>query len=189
MAEAATRKPAIKGIHHAAFRCRDAEQTRYFYEDVMGLNLAAALDLEMGRVNPKPFGSAPKEMPFPFMHLFFEMGDGRYIAFFDVPGDVKEEYFDMQWGLDRHVAFEVESEVEQSEIRKRWEEYGCEVWGPTDHEFVKSIYTFDPNGIAIEVTYRVPEHDAVMAREASAGVSNIDNWTEETAEQKAALRL
>ena len=27
----------IVGVHHAAFRCRDAEQTIWFYRDVLGL--------------------------------------------------------------------------------------------------------------------------------------------------------
>ena len=38
--------PTIKGIHHSAYRCRDAEETRRFYEEVMGLTLAAALDFD-----------------------------------------------------------------------------------------------------------------------------------------------
>lgn len=40
-------KPSLKAlhnIHHAAYRCRDAEQTRWFYEDILGLKLAAAFE-------------------------------------------------------------------------------------------------------------------------------------------------
>ena len=36
----------INNIHHVAFRCRDAEQTRWFYEDVLGLKLAAAMSFD-----------------------------------------------------------------------------------------------------------------------------------------------
>ena len=36
----------IKNVHHVAFRCRDAEQTRWFYEDVLGLKLAAAMPFD-----------------------------------------------------------------------------------------------------------------------------------------------
>ena len=36
----------IKNVHHVAFRCRDAEQTRWFYEDVLGLKLAAAMSFD-----------------------------------------------------------------------------------------------------------------------------------------------
>jgi catechol 2,3-dioxygenase-like lactoylglutathione lyase family enzyme len=33
----------LGNVHHAAYRCRDAEQTRWFYEEVLGLPLAAAM--------------------------------------------------------------------------------------------------------------------------------------------------
>ena len=32
----------IKGLHHNAYRCRDSEETREFYEDFLGLPLAEA---------------------------------------------------------------------------------------------------------------------------------------------------
>ena len=32
----------IKGLHHNAYRCRDSEETRKFYEDFLGLELAGA---------------------------------------------------------------------------------------------------------------------------------------------------
>ena len=35
----------IKGLHHNAYRCRDSEETRKFYEDFLGLELAGALEI------------------------------------------------------------------------------------------------------------------------------------------------
>ena len=35
----------IKGLHHAAYRCRDSEETRKFYEDFLGLPFVAALEI------------------------------------------------------------------------------------------------------------------------------------------------
>ena len=35
----------IKGLHHNAYRCRDSEETRRFYEDFLGLPLAGSLDI------------------------------------------------------------------------------------------------------------------------------------------------
>jgi catechol 2,3-dioxygenase-like lactoylglutathione lyase family enzyme len=70
----------LGNIHHLALRCRDAEQTRWFYEDVLGLPLAAALSLE---------NSPGTEKQRPFLHLFLELGDGNYIAFFDEPGHAR----------------------------------------------------------------------------------------------------
>lgn len=43
---AAKTVPAIRGVHHTAFRCRDAAETQRFYEGVLGLPLAAALSFD-----------------------------------------------------------------------------------------------------------------------------------------------
>ena len=39
--------PPIKGIHHAAYRCKDSEETRKFYEDFLGLKLVETLELSI----------------------------------------------------------------------------------------------------------------------------------------------
>ena len=44
----------IKGLHHNAYRCRDSEQTREFYEDFLGLPLQLAFEIKQtitGRVS------------------------------------------------------------------------------------------------------------------------------------------
>src|SRR6516165_670898 len=60
----------IKGLHHNAYRCRDSEETRVFYEDFLGLRLVSAFEIDEGRG----------------LHTFFEMDDGSCLAFFEVPG-------------------------------------------------------------------------------------------------------
>jgi catechol 2,3-dioxygenase-like lactoylglutathione lyase family enzyme len=35
----------IRKLHHAAYRCRNSEQTRHFYEDFLGLPLAGVLEI------------------------------------------------------------------------------------------------------------------------------------------------
>ena len=37
--------PPVTGAHHAAFRCRNAEETRTFYEDTLGFPMVQALDI------------------------------------------------------------------------------------------------------------------------------------------------
>jgi len=37
--------PPVMGAHHAAFRCRNAAETRTFYEDIFGFPMAQALDI------------------------------------------------------------------------------------------------------------------------------------------------
>lgn len=87
MSEATAQVPKLKrlgNVHHAAYRCRDAEQTRWFYEDVLGLPLAAAM------VFDEIPGSGRKS---DYMHLFFELGDGNFIAFFDEPSTATPDHF------------------------------------------------------------------------------------------------
>ena len=66
----------IKGLHHNAYRCRDSEETRQFYEDFLGLPLVGAL--EIGETKTGREVSA--------LHTFFRMDDGSCLAFFEVPG-------------------------------------------------------------------------------------------------------
>src|ERR1700745_2082912 len=76
----------IKGLHHNAYRCRDSEETRAFYEDFLGLRLVSAFEIDQGRA----------------LHTFFEMDDGSCLAFFEVPGSPFD--FKNQDALDLHIA-------------------------------------------------------------------------------------
>lgn len=164
----ATPAPSITGVHHSAWRCRDAAETRWFYETVCGLPLEAALafDKEPGTGNDLRY-----------MHLFFKMADGNYVAFFDLPDTAKEEYFRKRSGFNLHFAMEVKTRAELEAMFARWQEHGLEAYGPIDHHFCHSIYTFDPNGIQVEITWRDPQHDAIMAREHGIREKQMAEWT------------
>jgi len=41
----------IKGLHHTAYRCRDAAETRAFYEDFLGLPLVDAFEIKQTITN------------------------------------------------------------------------------------------------------------------------------------------
>jgi catechol 2,3-dioxygenase-like lactoylglutathione lyase family enzyme len=178
-AKAAPPPPVLKGVHHSAFRCRDAEETRKFYEDILGLPLKAALVFEEEPGTGRPL---------PYMHLFFELGDGNYVAFFDVPGGAHEGKFKMKWGMDLHFAMEVATYEEMMAFKARLDEAGLPCFGPIDHHFVHSIYFYDPNGVNVEITCRDPRHDAIMAEEAAGARAIMAAWTERTKAQKAENR-
>lgn len=165
----------IRGAHHIAYRCLDAEQTRWFYEDVMGLPLAAAMVFE----------EAPgTEEPVEYMHLFFELGDGKFIAFFDAPGNAADDAFKRKHSFDVHVALEVASEEELIAMRDRIRAAGKTCFGPVEHGFVRSIYMYDPNGLQVEVTYRTAGHDGIMREEADHARSLLIDWTQRTRDEK-----
>ena len=86
----------IKGLHHNAYRCRDAEETRNFYEDFLGLPLANAFEIKQTKSGRKT----------KTLHAFFEMDDGSFLAFFEAP-DMPFE-FKPQHDFDLHIALEVE---------------------------------------------------------------------------------
>ncbi len=173
--------PALKplcNLHHLALRCRDAEQTRWFYEDVLGLTLAAALTLEQSP------GTATDR---PFLHLFMELGDGNYIAFFDEPGHARPEHFALKDSFDIHIAFETDNRASMLAWRDRIAAAGDFIFGPIDHAFVESVYFFDPNGYALEITYKTPRHDAVLAEEKAAARRLIGEWSARTRKRKLEL--
>lgn len=167
---AVTLKP-VHNMHHTAYRCRDAEQTRWFYEDVLGFKLIAALmfDEEPGRAVKREF-----------MHLFFQTADGNFIAFFDAPEDVEEKMFIARHGFDQHIAFEVESMEQLKAWRRHINKMGRPCFGPINHEFVHSIYMYDPNGVQVELTTKDARYDQIMRDEAATAHANVRQWSEKT---------
>ena len=133
----------IGGLHHYAYRCRNAEETRSFYEDLLGLPLAHVIHAD---TVPSTGASDP------YVHLFFEFKDGSYIAFFDLGDETACSPDPETPSWVNHFAMHVDTEAEVEEWKRRLEDAGIEVVGVTDHGFVKSIYFFDPNGIRLEIT-------------------------------------
>jgi catechol 2,3-dioxygenase-like lactoylglutathione lyase family enzyme len=130
--------PLIKGLHHNAYRCRDTEETRQFYEDFLGLPLIEALVIEETKT-----GRAAN-----VLHTFYEMDDGSCLAFFEVPDEPFE--FRDQHDYDLHIALTVPEET-LAPMLERGKSAGIESRGISDHGFVRSIYFRDPNGYVIEL--------------------------------------
>ncbi|MFN0163215.1 MAG: VOC family protein [Burkholderiales bacterium] len=170
--------PRISSVHHLAFRCRDAEETRRFYEDVLGLELTAALALD------EVSGTNARER---YMHLFFRMAGGDFVAFFDVPDHLDDPaQFDRKWGFDQHFAMAVDTRADLLAFQARIRAAGVTCMGPLDHHFCHSIYFYDPNGVQVELTWKVPEHEVIMGEEKAAARERIRAWSQETLERKRA---
>lgn len=167
----------ILGVHHGAFRCRDAEQTIWFYRDVLGLTDYTGIVID------EVPGTGEDD---PYMHLFFQMKNGEFLAFFDAPGSADADWFARKESFDMHWAFEVDSEDDMLAMRDRIASFGVSAVGPVDHGFVKSIYMYEPNGIQVEVTYRAKNHDAILAEEARTFDDTLARWTKRTRAMKEA---
>jgi catechol 2,3-dioxygenase-like lactoylglutathione lyase family enzyme len=136
----------LKKLNHVAWRCIDAEQTRQFYEDILGLPLAHTVKSD----------HVPSTGEYaPYFHLFFELGDGSYIAFFDIRDGKGATLSPDMPAWVHHFAFEVDTIEEVKAMKARLEKAGIDVIGVTDHHFIQSIYFFDPNGHRIELACNI----------------------------------
>jgi catechol 2,3-dioxygenase-like lactoylglutathione lyase family enzyme len=155
-----------KRLHHVAYRCNDAQETVDFYTNVLGMTYDMAISED--RV------PSTKE-PDPYMHIFFGIGDGSFLAFFELPNSpaMGKDPNTPDWV--QHLALQVEDEEALSAAKERVESFGIDVIGPIDHTIFKSIYFFDPNGHRLELAADTVE-PAQMKELADKAQSMLDEW-------------
>ncbi|MDX1374888.1 MAG: VOC family protein [Burkholderiales bacterium] len=153
----------IRKLHHNAYRCRDSEATRRFYEDFLGMRLAETLEIRETKSGRKTAT----------LHTFYELDDGSYLAFFEAP-DMPFEFKD-QHDFDLHIALEVDTTTLHRMFEKG-KAAGMETRGISDHGFIDSIYFRDPNGYVIELTAKKPGHDAAMDPAKNGARARLDRW-------------
>ena len=153
----------IQGLHHNAYRCRNSEETRAFYEDFLELPLANAFEIKETKTGRETRA----------LHTFYRMADGSFLAFFEVPDSPFE--FKAQHDFDLHIALEVDSDTLHSMFEKG-KAAGIETRGISDHQFINSIYFRDPNGYVIELTAKKSDHDNVVGTEGEARQA-LNHWT------------
>ena len=154
----------IRKLHHNAYRCRDSEQTRAFYEDFLGLPLVNTLDLSVSKTG----------RPTHTLHTFYQLDDGSCLAFFETDDFPFE--FKPQHDFDLHIALEVAPESLEPMLAKG-REHGIECRGPSDHGMIESIYFRDPNGYVIELCAKRAGHDAAMDPARNGARENLQRWT------------
>jgi len=130
------------GINHLAMATGDMDATIRYWRDLLGLCLVAGLG------HPG------------YRHYFFELTDRDMIAFFEWPGVTPGP--DKDHGAPvtgpftfDHISFGLESADELWELRAKLEAAGFWVSEVVDHGFIHSLYSFDPNNIAVEFSVPV----------------------------------
>ncbi|MGB2074429.1 MAG: VOC family protein, partial [Henriciella sp.] len=134
--------PHLHGVHHVAYRCRDAKETVEFYERVLGMRFTTAFAED----------HVPSTGAYdPYMHVFLDAGNNNVLAFFELPEqpDMDRDQNTPEWV--QHLAFRVDSLTALLAAKTHIESCGLDVLGPTHHGIFKSIYFFDPNGHRIEL--------------------------------------
>src|SRR5437773_807297 len=134
-----------KGLSHVGLSTLDLDRTRAFYEGVLGFKAVRCDTMQV-----KEGGQ--------IRHVFFDAGDGQLLAFMEprgVPGIPAEYDAGINRGLGLpdmfyHFAFELGSlealEAKRAELIAK----GVRVTPVVDHEWMKSIYFKDPNGLLLE---------------------------------------
>ena len=161
-----------KGFSHIGLSTHDLDKTRDFYENVLGFK-AVRCDIikikEGGRVR----------------HMFFDIGRDQLIAFME-PKDVDAIPANYDAGINQglgvpgpfyHFAFEAGSVAALEAKREELIAKGQTVTDIVDHEWAKSIYLKDPNGISLEfccLTRDIGNEDDVTMQE-RAEIS-INRW-------------
>lgn len=134
------------GINHLAMVTGDMDATIRFWRDLLGLSMVAGL------------GGAH------YRHYFFSISATDMIAFFEWPQ--AEPVPEKDHGMPvsgpvafDHVSFAVASDEDLWELKARLEAAGFWASELVDHGFIHSLYSFDPNNIAIEFSAPVKEMD------------------------------
>jgi catechol 2,3-dioxygenase-like lactoylglutathione lyase family enzyme len=143
---------ANKGFSHIGLSTLDLDKTRAFYEGVLGFKPVVA-DI----IKVKEGGS--------IRHIFFDTGRDQLLAFMEsreVPGVPAEYDAGINRGLGLpdafyHFAFEAGSEAGLEAKRQELAAKGVQVTEIVDHNWAKSIYFKDPNGISLEYCCLVRE--------------------------------
>lgn len=134
LSDKASRPPSTaRGIHHAAFVCKDVEETIRFYQDFLGFPLVELVE------NRDYTGSS---------HFFFDLGNHNLLGFFDFPGHDHEPYKETIGAL-QHLAISVTSEQFEN-AKAKLDATGTDYLGP-DRGVLDSVYFRDPNGMGIEL--------------------------------------
>ncbi len=159
--------PPIHQLHHFAYRAKDAEETRHFYEDILGLPLYHIIQSDV----------VPSTGEYcPYTHFFFRLQDGSFIAFFDLGDDQASEPSPNTPKWVNHISFRVDSIQALQDMKARLEANGVEVLGVTDHHIFHSIYFFDPNGVRLELTAQLAD-EFQMLQESKTAHARLDEWT------------
>jgi glyoxylase I family protein len=124
---------SARGVHHAAFICSDVDATIDFYQDLLGFPLVEVFE------NRDYEGSA---------HLFFDVGNGNLLAFFDFPGYEHPEFHETLGGV-QHVAISMDPE-QFAALKDRLHAARVDYRGP-DLGVQNSVYLRDPDGLQIEL--------------------------------------
>jgi glyoxylase I family protein len=163
-AEIAVGANSVRHIHHHAYACWDSEETRHFYEDILGMPLVATIVLKDPR---RTDGSM-------YCHTFFEVADGSVLAFFEHTSLFHPKHTAARSGSHRMVALEVEGDATVRQFKRKLDAAGV-TNTLIDHGASLSLRFDDPNGLTLELMANIATSHYERSSRASAH-SDLQRW-------------
>ena len=157
----------LQGVHHVAYRCRDAKETVEFYR--------RTLDMEFLLAISEDHVPSTKE-PDPYMHIFLDAGNGNVLAFFEVPNSPPMGRDPNTPAWVQHIAFKVNDVETLLATKAKLEGLGLDVIGPVNHELFQSIYFHDPNGHRLELAANTSTPE-MLQKLRDIAPTMIEDWT------------
>ena len=111
---------SIKGLHHFAWKCVDAQETIDFYSGILKLPLVHTIE--------KDYVPSTGEYA-PYKHIFFGMNDDSNIAFFDtgdgkgVTTDCDDWIYSIYFFDPNGLRLEITTELPSDEVLKKEEKF------------------------------------------------------------------
>lgn len=156
-------------LHHTAYVSSDLERTRRFYEELIGLPLLATWC-----ESDELFGAERT-----YCHLFFGLGDGSALAFFQFAEPRDQALFGpkMPETPFHHIALKVNAEV-QAQIEQRLRAAGQaepDLY-VLEHGYCRSLYAKDPDGMIVEFTVDHPDAEKSDATRRAQAHAELRRW-------------
>jgi glyoxalase family protein len=136
-----TDAPPTTGLHHVTNICTDMEETREFYEEVLGWHTVKRTENydDRGTLHYY-FSSTPEGRP------------GTNVTYFEYPDASGHP----GPGASHHFAFGVEDETTLEEWREHLQSRGVRVSEIHDRTYFESVYFSDPDGLVFELATAGP---------------------------------
>lgn len=157
----------LGGIHHVAYRCKNAKQTVEWYGKHLKMDFVLAIAEDKVPSTHEPD---------PYMHLFLDAGAGNILAFFELPTKPEMGRDENTPIWTQHLAFKVKDRETLVAYKEHLEQGGVEVLGVTDHSIFHSIYFFDPSGHRLELACPDPKEQEMLARLDAVKWDMLNEW-------------
>ncbi len=156
-------------LHHTAYVSSNLEKTRQFYEEIIGLPLLATWC-----ESDELFGEERT-----YCHVFFGLGDGGALAFFQFARQKDQELFGPKMPASpfHHIALKVDAQVQQ-DIERRLRERGYQEPNiyVLEHGYCRSLYATDPDGMIVEFTVDHPDVEKINATRKASAHADLKRW-------------